>query len=83
MRITEEDQEKNACVTRYGSFEFLVMPFGLTNAPATFGTLMNKVLSSLFDKFVVVYLNDIVIYSKTMAEHVGHLRAVFEHLRQH
>ena len=82
MRIAEGDQPKTACVTRYRSYEFLVMPFGLTNAPATFCTLMNKVLQPFLDRFVVVYLDDIVIYSQSLEEHVGHLRQVFRVLRE-
>lgn len=82
VRIAEGDEPKTACVTRYGSFEFLVMPFGLTNAPATFCTLMNRVFHPFLDKFVVVYLDDIVIYSKTLDEHVQHLRQVFQVLRE-
>ncbi|XP_040948667.1 uncharacterized protein [Gossypium hirsutum] len=82
VRVAEGDEPKIACVTRYGSFEFLVMPFGLTNAPATFCTLMNKVLQPFLDRFVVVYLDDIVVYSKTLEEHVGHLREVFRVLRE-
>ena len=62
MRIVEGDESKTACVTRYGSYEFLVMPFGLTNAPATFCTLMNM-LDPFLDHFLVVYLDDIVVYS--------------------
>lgn len=82
VRIAEGDEAKTTCVTRYGSYEFLVMPFGLTNAPATFCTLMNKLFHPYLDKFVVVYLDDIVIYSKTMEEHVAHLKQVFQVLRE-
>ena len=78
VRIAEEDEPKMACVTRYGSYEFLVMPFGLTNALATFCNLMNKVLTPFLDHLVVVYLADIVIYSKTLEKHVGHLWEVFQ-----
>ena len=82
VRIAEGDEPKTTCVTRYGSYEFLVMPFGLTNAPATFCTLMNKIFHPYLDKFVVVYLDDIVIYSNTLKEHKEHLRKVFKILRQ-
>ena len=82
VRIAEGDEPKTACVTRYGSYEFLVMPFGLTNAPATFCTLMNKVLYPFIDRFVVVYLDDIVVYSKSLGEHVEHLHQVFMALRE-
>ena len=68
-------------MTSYGSYEFLMMPFGLTNASATFYTLMNKIFHPYLDKFVVVYLYDIVIYSNTLKEHVEHLRKVFKILR--
>ncbi|KAL0451423.1 UNVERIFIED_CONTAM: Transposon Tf2-12 polyprotein [Sesamum latifolium] len=74
VRIKEGDEAKTTVVIRYGAFEFLVMPFGLTNAPATFSTLMKQVLHGFLDKFVVVYLDDIFIYSRTLAEHVEHLR---------
>lgn len=83
VRIAEGDQAKTACVTRYGAFEFSVMPFGLTNAPATFCTLMNEVLHPFIDHFVVVYLDDIVVYSRSLEEHVGHLRQVFRKLQEH
>ena len=82
VRIAEGDEPKTTCVTRYGSYEFLVMPFGLTNAPATFCTLMNKIFHPFLDKFVVVYLDDIVIYSNTLEEHVDNLKKVFRLLRQ-
>ena len=81
VRITEEDEPKTTCVTKYGSYEFLVMPFGLTNAPTTFYTLMNKIFHPYLDKFMVVYLDDIAIYSNTLKEHVEHLRKVFKILR--
>ncbi|KAL2240154.1 UNVERIFIED_CONTAM: RNA-directed DNA polymerase [Sesamum indicum] len=83
VRIKEGDEAKIKVVTRYGAFEFLVMPFGLTDALATFSTLMNQVLHGFLDKFVVVYLDDIVIYSGTLAEHVDHFRKVLMRLREH
>ena len=64
VRIAKVDELKTTYVTRYDSYEFLVMPFGLTNAAATFCTLMNKIFHPFKDKFVVVYLDDIVIYKK-------------------
>ena len=83
VRIAEGDEPKTTCVTRYGSYEFLVIPFGLTNAPATFCNLMNNVLFDDFDDFVVVYLDDIVIYSRTLEEHVNHLSLVLSQLRKY
>lgn len=82
VRIDVEDVPKTTCVTRYNLYEFLVMPFGLTNALTTFRTLMNKVFQPYLDRFVVVYLDDIVIYSDTLNEHVDHLRTVFKVLRE-
>ncbi|RVW30894.1 Transposon Tf2-12 polyprotein [Vitis vinifera] len=82
VRIAAGDEGKTTCVTRYGSYEFLVMPFGLTNAPATFCNLMNDVLLNYLDAFMVVYLDDIVVYSKTLTEHEKHLRLVFKRLRE-
>ena len=83
VRIAEGDEQKTTCVTRYGAFEFLVMPFGLTNAPATFCTLMNQVFHDFLDKFVVVYIDDIVIYSANLEEHLEHLKLMFARLREH
>ena len=82
VRIAKEDEPKTTCVTRYGAFEFLVMPFGLTNASATFCTLMNQVFHEYLDKFVVVYLDDIVVYSSTLEEHKDHLKRVFQKLKE-
>jgi Reverse transcriptase (RNA-dependent DNA polymerase) len=68
--------------TRYGMFEFLVLPFGLTNAPAIFMSLMNDVFREVIDKFVLVYLDDILIYCPDLETHLAHLRLVLELLRQ-
>jgi hypothetical protein len=73
IQITEGDEEKSVCCTRYGSYEFLVMPFGLTNAPTTFCTLMNDIFWEWLNDFVVMYIDDISIYSNFMEEHVEHL----------
>ncbi len=82
IRITKGDEEKTACHTRYGSYEFLVMPFGLINAPATFCTFMNDIFREWLDDFVVVYIDDILVYSNSMEEHVEHLRKVFQRLKE-
>ena len=81
--IAAGNEEKTICVTRYSSFKFLVMPFRLTNAFATFYNLMNDVLFDYFDAVVVVYLDDIVVYSQTLIEHEKHLMMVFQRLREH
>ena len=83
VRIAQGDEPKIACVTRYGSYEFLVMPFGLTNAPTTFCNLMNNVLIDYLDDLVVVYLDDIVIYSRILEEHINHLSLVLSHFRKY
>jgi hypothetical protein len=82
IRIAKEDVPKTAFRTRYGHFEFLVLPFGLTNAPATFMHLMHQVFRPLLDKFVLVFLDDILIYSKNLQEHEQHVREVLNLLRQ-
>ena len=83
IAVASEGVHKTAFRTRYGHFEFRVMPFGLTNAPATFQRLMNNVLRPYLDKFVVVYLDDILVYSRDLSEHREHLRLVLGLLRQH
>lgn len=83
IRIHPDDVPKTAFRTRYGHFEWLVLPMGLTNAPATFMHLMNEVFRPFLDDFVVVFLDDILIYSKTLADHRRHLRMVLDVLREH
>ncbi|GJZ94400.1 putative reverse transcriptase domain-containing protein [Tanacetum coccineum] len=82
LRVHEDDIPKTKFRTRYGHFEFTVMPFGLTNAPAMFMDLMNRVCRSYLDKFMIVFIDDILIYSKTQEEHVEHLRLVLELLKR-
>ncbi|GKD88818.1 putative nucleotidyltransferase, ribonuclease H [Tanacetum coccineum] len=81
LRVHEDDIPKTAFRTRYGHFEFIVMPFGLTNAPAVFMDLMNRVCRPL-DKFVIVFIDDILIYSKTREEHELHLGLILELLKK-
>eukprot|EP00877_Chromochloris_zofingiensis_P013639 jgi/Chrzof1/8529/Cz03g14150.t1 len=83
VKVHADDVHKTAFQTRYGQFEWLVLPFGLCNAPSTFQSLMHRVFHPHLDKFVVIYLDDILVYSKNMDEHVEHLRQVLKLLRKH
>uniref|UniRef100_A0A8C6MBY8 Gypsy retrotransposon integrase-like protein 1 n=1 Tax=Nothobranchius furzeri TaxID=105023 RepID=A0A8C6MBY8_NOTFU len=80
VRIREGDEWKTAFKTPLGHFEYLVMPFGLTNAPAVFQSLVNSVLGDFINKFITVYLDDILIFSKDLSEHRQHVRAVLQRL---
>jgi len=81
MRIKGQDVPKNSFRTRYGHFEFLVLPFGLTNAPTLFMDLMNRVFQPYLDKFIVVFIDDNLVYSKYYEEHEQHLRQTLQTLR--
>ena len=83
LKIRAEDIPKTAFTTRYGLYEYTVMSFGLTNAPAYFMNLMNKIFMDFLDKFVVVFIDDILIYSKSEEEHELHLRTILGTLREH
>ena len=83
MRVREADILKTAFRTRYRYFEFKVMPFGLTNAPTTFINLLNRMFQPYLDHFVMVFVDDILIYSQSEVEHEDHLRIVPQLLRDH
>ena len=82
LRVKDVDVPKTAFRTRYGHYEFLVMPFGLTNAPAAFMDLMNRVFHLYLDQFVMIFIDDILVYSKDAQEHEQHLRIVLQILRE-
>ena len=83
LRVRETDIPKTTFRTCYGHFEFTVMPFGLTNAPVAFMDLMHRVFQPYLDQFVVVFMDDIFIYSQSKREHEDHLRIVLQLLRDH
>ncbi|GBG79257.1 hypothetical protein CBR_g29308 [Chara braunii] len=83
IAVRPEDQHKTAFQTRYGLYEFVVTPFGLCNAPGTFQHAMNRIFHVYLDKFIVVYLDDILIFSRIVEEHAEHLKIVLGLLRQH
>nr|GEY47792.1 putative reverse transcriptase domain-containing protein [Tanacetum cinerariifolium] len=82
LRVREEDIPKTAFRTHYGHYDFQVMPFGLTNAPAVFMDLMNRVCKPYLDRFVIVFIDDILIYSKNKKEHEGHLKLIVKLLKE-
>ena len=82
LKIKPGNVAKSASRTRYGHYEFLVMPFGLTNAPATFIDLMNRIFQPYLNQFVVVFIDDTLIYSKSKEEHENHLRIILQTLRE-
>ncbi|GBG76046.1 hypothetical protein CBR_g21286 [Chara braunii] len=83
IRVVAADQPKTAFPLRFGHYEFTVMPFGLTNAPTTFQRAMNDIFRDIMEQYVLVYLDDILVYSRTLEEHLRHLRDVLDRLRRH
>jgi hypothetical protein len=83
VRIKEEDTSKTTFRIRYGNYEFKVVPFGLSNAPSVFMCLMNGVFREYMDNFLIVFLDDILVYSKSKEEHEKHLRMVLQVLTEH
>ena len=83
LRIREQDVAKTTFRSRYGHYEFLVMPFRLTNTPTAFMDLMNQVFRPFLDQFVIMFIDDVLVYSRSEEEHEQHLRAVLQTLREH
>lgn len=82
LEVKDEDVYKTAFRTRYGYYEFLVLPFGLTNTPTVCVNLMNQLFQPYLDRFIVVFIDDILIYSKTEIKHDDHLRIILQTLRE-
>jgi len=83
FRINDEDVNKKTFRTHYGHYEFVVIPFGLTNAPTTFMCLMNNLFSQYLHKFLLIFIDDILVYSKNEEEHEEHPKVVLHNLREH
>ena len=83
MPIRREDQEKTAFRTRYGHYEFKVVPFGLTNAPPQFMAMISNIFWDMLDRHVLIFLDDILIYSQTADEHAGHVEEVLQRMREY
>lgn len=83
MRMKKDDEHKTAFKTHHGHYQFMVMPFGLTNAPTTFQCIMNTVLEPFLRKFVLMFLDDILIYSPDLSSHIQHITLVLDKLREH
>ena len=83
VQVKDEDIHKNSFRTRYGHYEFVVMSFSLTNSPATFMNMMNNLLSKFLNRFVLVFIDDILVYSRNEVEHEDHIRNILKILKEH
>ena len=83
LKVRGEDIPKITFRTRYGHYEFLVMSFGLTNAQATFVDIINRVFWCFLDSYVIIFIDDILVYSKNKGEHTNHLKVVFQVIKEH
>lgn len=83
MRVADEDVVKTAFRSHHGHYEFLVVPFGLTNVPSTFQALMNEVFYTYICKYVLVFFDDILVYNKDWAQHMGHVKTILSILERH